>query len=102
EIVLGPPHARSLVRQLEAVAAERVTPGIVRVRVKNPTGQRLPSWTAGSHIDVQCGDTGLSRQYSLCGDPDRTDEWAFAVLREPQGRGGSEWIHRYATPGATL
>ncbi len=102
EIVLGPPHARNLVRQLEVVAAERVTPDIVRVRVRNPSGQALPGWTAGSHIDVQCGDTGLSRQYSLCGDLERTDEWAFAVLREPQGRGGSEWIHRYATPGATL
>lgn len=99
---LGPPDARSLVRKLEVIAAECVSPEIVRLRLKHPFGQALPTWTAGSHIDIQCGDTGLSRQYSLCGDLHEPDEWQVAVLREQGSRGGSEWIHRYATPGATL
>ena len=34
-----------------------------------PTAASCPRWTPGSHVDVECGDTGLSRQYSLCGDP---------------------------------
>lgn len=42
---------------------------VLRVRLKAPDGRDLPRWTPGSHIDLQCGDTGISRQYSLCGDP---------------------------------
>lgn len=101
-VKLGPPDARSLVRKLEVVAADRMTSEIVRLRLKHPSGQALPTWTPGSHIDIQCGETGLSRQFSLCGDPDKSDEWEVAVLRDPDSRGGSEWIHRYATPDATL
>ncbi|MDN5844198.1 MAG: PDR/VanB family oxidoreductase, partial [Alcaligenaceae bacterium] len=87
---------------LEVVAAEAVTPDIVHLRLKSPAGHALPSWTAGSHIDIECGDTGLSRQYSLCGNLENTDEWEVAVLRDPDSRGGSEWICRYATAGAKL
>lgn len=99
---LGPPDARSLVRKLEVVAADPVTPEIMRLRLTHRPGKALPAWTPGSHIDIQCGDTGLSRQFSLCSDPDKPGEWEVAVLRDPDSRGGSEWIHRYATPGATL
>lgn len=102
EIRLGAPDARSLVRQLEVVAADHVAPDIVRLRLRYPSGQALPNWTAGSHIDIQCGDTGLSRQYSLCGDPGETSEWEVAILRDQDSRGGSEWIHRYARPGMML
>ncbi|MFG1624741.1 PDR/VanB family oxidoreductase [Kribbella sp. NPDC049227] len=48
----------------------------------------LPSWTPGSHIDVQVRP-GLVRQYSLCGDPEDRHQWRIAVLREPESRGGS-------------
>src|SRR5699024_4775656 len=99
---LGPPDAKSLVRKLEVVAADRMTPNIMRLRLKSSSDQALPAWTAGSHIDVQCGDTGLSRQYSLCGSVDKADEWQIAVLRDPDSRGGSAWVHRYATPGSIL
>ena len=57
-----------------------------------PDGGPLPAWTAGSHIDVLVGAAGV-RQYSLCGDPADTASWRIAVLRERDGRGGSEWIH---------
>ena len=49
--------------------------------------------TPGSHIDVECGDTGLSRQYSLCGDPAERGVYEIAVLRDPESRGGSAWVH---------
>ncbi len=52
----------------------------------------LPAWEPGAHIDVYVPD-GTTRQFSLCGDPSDLSSWQFAVLREPEGRGGSAFIH---------
>lgn len=52
----------------------------------------LPAWEPGAHIDVYIPD-GSTRQYSLCGDPGDRSSWQIAVLREPEGRGGSTFIH---------
>lgn len=102
DIRLGGPLASAVVRKLQVDGADVVAPGIVRLRLSSPKHEALPHWTPGSHIDVECGDTGLSRQYSLCGDLDNPDQWEIAVLHDPQSRGGSAWIHRYARPGALL
>ncbi|MER7452958.1 ferredoxin reductase [Nocardia beijingensis] len=45
--------------------------------------------------------TGV-RQYSLCGDPADRARWRIAVLHEPDGRGGSAYLHRAAQPGSAL
>jgi ferredoxin-NADP reductase len=45
---------------------------------------------------------GLTRQYSLCGDPADRSRWCLGVLREPDGRGGSRWLADELTPGTTL
>jgi ferredoxin-NADP reductase len=66
-----------------------------------PVGDtRLPAWTPGAHIDLVL-PSGLVRQYSLCGDPAVPDRYRVAVLREPDGRGGSAEVHRL-TPGTTV
>lgn len=61
----------------------------------------LPSWTPGAHIDVVLPN-GSVRQYSLCGDPQDRDTWRVAVLREPNGRGGSAYVHDELHEGETL
>ncbi|MBC9730163.1 PDR/VanB family oxidoreductase [Streptomyces sp. TRM68367] len=61
----------------------------------------LPSWQPGAHIDVLL-PTGVTRQYSLCGPARDTARWRIAVLREPAGRGGSQWIHDSAHEGGEL
>lgn len=55
-------------------------------------GRELPSFSAGSHIDVHL-DGGLIRPYSLCNDPSETHRYLIAVLREPASRGGSTAMH---------
>ena len=55
-------------------------------------GRGLPPFSAGSHIDVYLGD-GLTRQYSLCNDPNETHRYQIAVLKDPNSRGGSRAMH---------
>lgn len=61
---------------------------LTRIETDDP----LPAWEPGAHIDVYVPD-GTTRQYSLCGDPRDLSSYQIAVLREPEGRGGSAFIH---------
>ncbi|WP_291384410.1 MULTISPECIES: cytochrome P450/oxidoreductase [Achromobacter] len=99
---IGEPSSHAITRPVVVHSAKRAADGIVRLRLVSPDGKPLPRWSPGSHIDVECGDTGLSRQYSLCGDPAETGVFEIAVLHEANGRGGSAWMHANATPGARL
>ncbi len=60
----------------------------------------LPRWTPGAHIDLVL-PSGTVRQYSLCG-PLGSDSYEIAILHEPDGRGGSDEVHRSIGPGAEL
>ena len=90
---IGEPTGGSVGRTL---VVESVTPAaidVVKLRLVSQDGRPLPRWAPGAHIDVECGHTGISRQYSLCGDPADSAAFEVAVLREPESRGGSAWIH---------
>jgi ferredoxin-NADP reductase len=76
--------------------------GVVSVRLARiESDDPLPAWEPGAHIDVYVPD-GATRQYSLCGDPDDLSSWQIAVLREPEGRGGSAYIHDQLRVGDRL
>jgi ferredoxin-NADP reductase len=79
--------ARLLVQQVE-YEADRV----LSLSLVDSEGQDLPAWEPGAHIDLVL-PSGLIRQYSLCGDPNDRTSYRIAVLREENGRGGSEEIH---------
>jgi ferredoxin-NADP reductase len=66
--------------------------GVVVLDLRRADGADLPSWSAGAHIDLKLPG-GLTRQYSLCGDPADRAVWRIAVLREPESRGGSAHVH---------
>ena len=81
------------------VVAERrdEAEGVVSLTLRPADGAALPTWQPGAHVDLLLPN-GLERQYSLCGDPSDTGSWRIAVLREAEGRGGSEYVHtRLAT-----
>lgn len=82
-----------------------VADGIVLLTLTAVNGRELPPWTPGSHIDlILTTETGeiVERQYSLCGDPTDRDHYQVAVLREPDGRGGSSAIHGLLSEGHAL
>ena len=81
------------------IASVDTLPGDTRrYRFKTLEDVPLPAWTAGAHIDVVVTPEFI-RQYSLCGDPAKTDTYDIAVLNEPDGRGGSKMMHRIFAPG---
>ncbi len=70
------------------------------IDLQSATGRALPRWQPGAHIDVLLPD-GDARQYSLCGISS-SDTWRIGVLREPDGRGGSRWVHDELVVGASV
>ncbi|MEF2975768.1 PDR/VanB family oxidoreductase [Subtercola sp. YIM 133946] len=89
--------------QFETVVTD-VTPvadDIVVLTLARPDGADLPVWQPGAHIDLVL-QPGLERQYSLCSDPADRSSWCVAVLREPGGRGGSEFVHTSVAVGSEL
>ncbi|MDF2492952.1 MAG: oxidoreductase [Microbacterium sp.] len=61
----------------------RETPSIVSIRLTHPSGEVLPAWEPGAHVDVQL----VTRQERI------------AVHREPRSRGGSHYIHDHLRVG---
>jgi ferredoxin-NADP reductase len=83
--------------ELVVEAKEKLADGVVRLTLRAPDGGLLPQWEPGAHIDLVL--PGFVRQYSLCGDPSDTSAYVVAVLREPDGRGGSAYVHDSLSTG---
>ncbi|WP_204807845.1 PDR/VanB family oxidoreductase [Mycobacterium riyadhense] len=90
-------------RTHRATVIERnlVAPDVVALRLADPDGGLLPSWTPGGHIDVQL-PSGRRRQYSLCGAPGRRTDYRIAIRRIDDGGGGSREMHEAYDVGDTL
>jgi cytochrome P450/ferredoxin-NADP reductase len=82
-------------------SAVATSDGVVAVTLRDPDGDTLPPWTPGAHVDLLIGADKV-RQYSLCSSPAQTDLIRIGVLREPDGRGGSQRIHERLVEGATV
>jgi vanillate O-demethylase ferredoxin subunit len=75
------------------------TDEISSYRLEAAGPQPLPHFSPGSHIDVHLPN-GLIRQYSLMNTPG--EHYQIAVLRSPQGRGGSVNMHAAVQQGDEL
>lgn len=64
-------------------------------------GKDLPTFSAGSHIDVLLPN-GITRQYSLCNDPMESHRYHIAVLKDAATRGGSQAMHEAVQQGDIL
>jgi ferredoxin-NADP reductase len=87
----------------EVVVAERCAAAedVVALTLVPADGAPLPAWAPGAHVDLLLGN-GMERQFSLCGDPGDDGAWRVAVLREPDGRGGSAYVHDALATGARV
>lgn len=74
---------------------------IVTLELVATDGSALPAFGAGAHVDVQLPG-GITRQYSLCNDPQETHRYLIGVLRDPASRGGSKAVHELVKEGDVL
>ena len=81
----------------KAVEAE----DIVTLELVATDGKALPAFSAGSHVDVHLPNN-ITRQYSLCNDPQETHRYLIGVLRDPASRGGSQAVHELVKEGDVL
>jgi ferredoxin-NADP reductase len=87
----------------DLIVRGRSTPadGVVVLDLAHPENEDLPRWEPGAHIDLVLSD-GLTRQYSLCGDPRDSGVWRVGVLLDPNSRGGSQFVHDNLDEGTTV
>ena len=78
-------------QQVQIVSRQEVADGVCYLAMKSPSGNGLHAWKPGAHVDLYL--PGMTRQYSLCGDPAEGDTYRIAVLRQAAGRGGSNYVH---------
>jgi ferredoxin-NADP reductase len=95
------PSAASTKLQLKLRAITCLADDICSFEFVDPQLRPLPPFTAGAHIDVHLPD-GTIRQYSLCNDATETHRYVVAVLRDPNGRGGSVAMHDALRAGMTV
>ncbi|MEY4977598.1 MAG: hypothetical protein RIQ97_2793 [Pseudomonadota bacterium] len=97
---IGPPPRDSITRTVQVI--ERASEGedLVRLVLADPSGQPLPEWSAGAHVDLLAG--GYRRKYSLCGRPEQRDRLQVVIQREAEGRGGSRFFCDSLAVGQTL
>lgn len=89
-------HAQLVVSSIEEPAA-----GVKRFTLADEEGWRLPPFRPGAHIDLHLAN-GQVRTYSLCNDPEDNHRYVIAVKKEPEGRGGSRYLHEVVKVGDCL
>lgn len=91
----------SLVSTMVVSNLRQLTDTIREVELR-PTGtDALPSWSPGAHVGLRLPN-GLVREYSLVSEPLDSERWLIAVHREPDSRGGSQYVHETLAIGDRL
>ncbi|MDP9735059.1 MULTISPECIES: PDR/VanB family oxidoreductase [unclassified Curtobacterium] len=78
-------------RRVRVAARRAVATDVVALDLAPDDGAPLPDWEPGAHVDLEVAP-GTERQYSLVTTTPE-GHWRIAVLREPDGRGGSRAVH---------
>ncbi|WP_235536454.1 MULTISPECIES: cytochrome P450/oxidoreductase [unclassified Sphingomonas] len=97
---IGAPTANVGARDMRVTAVDHDADDIVTITLEDARGHPLPAWTPGAHIDLMVGD--YVRKYSLCGRPSDRSGLQVSILRDRNGRGGSDHIHEAVHVGMTV
>lgn len=90
---------------LVVTGIRQLTPRIRAYELRSSAGEALPPVKAGAHLKLpilmEDGTTQI-RHYSICSNPLRRDIYEIAVLKDENGKGGSERLHQLIELGMTL
>lgn len=86
--------------RLQVIGRDQLSEDVIRLVLGPPNSSALPAWRPGAHVELVHED--FVRQYSLTGDPDRTDRWELAVRRPAVSRGGATWVYEALHVGETV
>lgn len=103
---IHPPHIESVKHKTTSVtlvasefeaevrveSKQEVAEGVVTLTLREVGNHPLPAWQPGAHIDLMLGEVP-TRQYSLCGNLADHHVWRLGILRDPNGRGSSLYVH---------
>jgi tetrachlorobenzoquinone reductase len=78
--------------KLRLIRSTWLAEDIVRLDFADPGSAELPRWAPGAHLTLHLAG-GVSREYSLCGDPANRVRYTVCVQREAASRGGSAHVH---------
>jgi ferredoxin-NADP reductase len=90
--------ASEFVADARVAAKQEAADGVVTLSLREVNDHPLPAWEPGAHVDLIL-DHVPTRQYSLSGDPADHHEYRLGVLRDPDGRGSSRYVHDRLQPG---
>ena len=93
----GPSHRTPVMVERIVEEAEDV----LSLVLADPDGGDLAPAQPGAHVDLIFGKD-FARPYSVWSQLSQPRRWCVAVLREPDGRGGSEWVHTRVRAGDRL
>jgi ferredoxin-NADP reductase len=96
------PHQLRDWTTLRVASVTPVADGVVVLGLQRDDGGELTPWEAGSHLEINLPECAVVRHYSLCGRRSDTGEYRIAILRDPDSRGGSAFIHEKVAPGDTI
>ncbi|MBO0663979.1 PDR/VanB family oxidoreductase [Jiella sp. MQZ9-1] len=95
---------RALQYTVRVSEAEAVTPRVRRLRLVAADGTALPPVSAGAHtvVSIDTGERVIRNAYSLTAPSLSGGAYEIAVLRTPESRGGSAFIHERLREGDSL
>ena len=79
----------------------RQAPEILSLELESIDQVPLPTAAPGSHLDLHLAP-GLSRSYSIVGQPGRASRYEVAIARDAKSRGGSRFVHEKLRVGDEL
>jgi len=90
--------------KLRLAGIETVADGVKSFAFEHPQGHDLPAFSPGSHLVLLLDIGGRIRRnaYSLTGDTDDRRRYTISVLHQPDGRGGSKFLHEHLRVGYEL
>lgn len=101
--VTNPDDLTALEADVPLIVVEKteIADSIVRLVLGHAEDADLPDWRPGAHIDLRLAEN-LVRQYSLCGRTGDRTRWIVCVRHDPDGRGGSDYVHRFLDIGSRI